>query len=135
LRHGGKHERPSGEDAHDEFEAREDEQQRDRNVPAAGGRVEQTDLKRAGAGHEIADRLREAGKRGRDTWIRSSRHHEEDGQPQAGPLADAKYEHPERCLVNRRPERSGQAGGGSDQAGHDEGALAAGPVRDHRDDQ
>ena len=66
-------------------------------------RVQQPDLQRAGAGDQVADRLGEAGQRGGHAGIRGPRQHEEDGQAQAGALAEAEDQHPERAPSRAAP--------------------------------
>ena len=68
------------QDAYYKLDGSQHEQQGDRDVPAAGGRMQQPDHQWADAGNQVADRLRERGQRGGDARIGGSRHHEEDGQ-------------------------------------------------------
>ena len=129
------HQRAAGEQAGGEFGGAQHEQQGDRDVPAAGGAVQQPDHQRPGAGDQVADRLGEGGQRGRDARIRGPRHHEEDGQAEARTLADAEDQDPERGRAERRPQPPGQPGRGPDQAGHDQGALAGAAVGQHRHEE
>ena len=57
FRDGRKHQRPAGQDTDGELAGRQDEQQRHREVPAAGGVVDQPDFQWSGGGYEVADGL------------------------------------------------------------------------------
>ena len=99
-----------GQPAADQLQDDDTQQHPDRDVPPAGGGVQEAQQQRPQAGQQVADALREGRQRGRGDRVRRPGHGVEDGQAQRGPLAQAEQEHErggraQRARTRPRPAR------------------------------